>query len=84
MLTGRLKQPKGTTLCKVRDRIKNLDVVAQKEHAKGIRNSEGLAGYLLQKNEVLVYGVRCLSDYELMKALRNSHIAHTYEYRAEC
>ena len=72
---------KGIRLTEVKNQIRDLDKVSPAELGKANGTPEGLLGWLLEKNEVLVGAKLGLTDYEVVESFRNCNIADTSQLR---
>ena len=63
--------------------IKDLDNVADLELGKGYQTSDGIWGWVLEKNDVLAEAGRRLTDSELIKAFRASKIVKHIDLRVK-
>ena len=80
---ARSAQSMGCVLSGVRNQINDMDKVAAVELGKGYRPPEALCEWWLEKNDVLAEACQCLTDSQLIKALRASNILRTYQFTME-
>ena len=78
-----LFENQGFILSNVRNHISEQGKIATKELGGCVRTSEGLRGWLLDKNDISVGAKQGLTDYELIATLRISNILNTCLFKKE-